>query len=115
MRTSEHFQVMPDVTIVFRDGAVRGEIAAVGGVQDAHAEPTLTVPVGDIDLLLRVDVAAEIRGGHPGIMGVADREDDLVKDARLEPVEVAGLQQAHDLEKRRVAGDDAVRVIVGAP
>src|SRR4051812_29923462 len=53
---------MPNVPVVFQDGAVRRELAHARHVEDGHARPFPVIAVQLRDLLLAGDVFAEV--GH---------------------------------------------------
>ena len=78
--TDRHRLQMPDIPVIIADRTVGGELAAAGGVHDAHAGPALSILIRSRHALLGIDEAAEIRGNHPGILRGADRVNDRVEE-----------------------------------
>lgn len=58
----------PDFFCVFRDGAVGGEVAHAGDVEDRHSGPAFGVVIGLGDPVLGVDVGAIICEQEEGVV-----------------------------------------------
>ena len=74
---------LPNIAVVFFHGAVGGEEAAAGRIEDAHAGPMFLILPRDGDVFLRIHVAAEIRQRHPRVAGAHQRIQYHVKNARF--------------------------------
>src|SRR4051812_20633843 len=61
-----HGRGMPDVAVVFHDGAIRGELAHARHVEDGHARPPVLVAIQVGNLRLAGHVIREV--GHQHVL-----------------------------------------------
>src|SRR5438067_13080435 len=74
---------VPDLLRILADGAVAGEDAGASGVQHGLADPFVAIAVVAIDLLVNVDVAAQISEMQIALIVRHERIVDAAEEAGL--------------------------------
>lgn len=84
---------VPDVAGVFEDGAVAGEFAGAGDVEDGFADPVVGFLVELADAGVGLGIGGEVGEVHVEIAAVEERIAQGFEDAGLEGVEMIGEDQ----------------------
>ena len=111
--TGHGFDV-PDVGRVLGDGAVAGELARAGHIQDGLARPGVRVGIQLDQPLVRLQVGLQVRQVHVVVAVRQQRVAQRREDARLIAAEVVGEDQVQRRARLRLVLVVPVRVVPAA-
>src|SRR4051812_8994002 len=106
-----HGLEVPDLLRVFADGAIAGEDARAGRVQHGFAYPGIVVAIVAINLLLRVDVAAEIGKVEVALVVAHERIVDAAEETGLAGREDVVGERVHHAADAVVAVVELARMV----